>query len=178
MPLSLSATEIAPRSLIKQLKRCEGAKLDGAPGDISILTLPDSPAASLQIMNFFSGDEIVDVVLRPLFGSLRDPYVSPLGQTEVFNVLATFQSPHSEAIQGEGGAINLPFARAMFPLPGGGVHFHDSKVKVRAALEEIQQLARFRSECPELASLPGGQTICDMVIRFSGIMVILPLRKR
>jgi hypothetical protein len=142
--------------------------------EIKIVELVESVEGMRYFMEFLGDDEEVDPILTPNFGHPMYPYINPVIQIEVFNLLATYQ-PLAAADFLPG--VVIPFVIAQFPIIGGGIQFHHAKIAIQAVQSEIQNLLIFNNNCPGLTSLPSGQVICDLSIFYANAVVVTRLSK-
>ena len=88
--MSISITSELPVAFLDSLKQfCDVRVRDGV---IPIFELVDSRDGNSAFLQFLGDDDEVDPLLYPAFGAPINPCVSPQAQTEVFNLLATYQA--------------------------------------------------------------------------------------
>jgi hypothetical protein len=72
------------------------------------------------------------------------------------------------------------FNVGVFPPFVGGVgpfYQYHSKIAVHEVQAEIENPTRYLANCPALAGLPGGNTICDLYMNYANYSVVVRLRK-
>ena len=86
--MSIAITASLPGCLLDSLKQFDGVKV--REGDIPVYELVTSRDGNLRFPELLGDDNEFDSVIFPTFGNPLNPYVGPLAQIEVFNLLATF----------------------------------------------------------------------------------------
>ena len=86
--MSISVTTSLPRFFLDSLKLFDDVKVRG--GEIPIFELVESRSGNSAFLQYLGDDNEVDPLMYPSFGNPLHPYVSPVAQIEVFNLLATF----------------------------------------------------------------------------------------
>eukprot|EP01041_Mallomonas_annulata_P015672 gene15672-33115_t len=145
-----------PRSLILALSQCDDVVVFRKCGDIPTISLVNSYTGLKRYNEYLLDGNDVDPVLEPHFGDPIGPYVCPLAQREVYNLLTTFAP--LVAADFEKNPINFPFIPAVFPI-NGGIRYHHAKMSMYAVHMEIERLERFAANCPSLAALPSDDDI-------------------
>ena len=121
--MSISFTTPIPGCLLDSLKQFDDIKV--RDGEIPVFELVNSRGANSAFLDFLGDDNEVDPLMYPSFGSPLNPYVDPVAQIEVFNLLATFQ--HLKTLDLI--ANVFPFIVAQFPLMGGFQYHHSNRFK-------------------------------------------------
>ena len=163
-----------PKGLLKELKNSPRVVVR-EDCEVAVVDLGNSVEGTDIFLNFLKVNEgEVDPLLNPTFGHPLYPYIQPIIQVEVCNLLATFQ-PLVAADFRQG--VIVPLIAANLPFFGGGVQYHHSKIAIHALYMEISQPVRFAANCPGIAALLPGQIICDLNIIFANTIIVLRLRK-
>ena len=89
-----SVTTSLPRCFLDSLKLLDDVKV--RDGEISIYELVNSRGGNSAFLDILGDDKEADPLIYPSFGNPLNPYISPLAQIEVFNLLATFQPLKSQ----------------------------------------------------------------------------------
>ena len=144
-----------PNEVIKALKSSAGCVVTkGGGGDHQILDLTASPTGAATYMEYLhDGRDFVDPWISPGFGNPMAPFVPPVIQAEVFDLLASYE-PYTAANFAPA-AVPLPFIQAVFPLPMLGIKYHHAKIAIAAVFAEIQNPTRYATNVPFLLALPG-----------------------
>jgi hypothetical protein len=161
-----------PASIIEELTACEGVIVRG-DSSIIVIEIVNSEAGKAVHKRFLTTDpQEIDPVLFPSFGHPLYPYVPVATQVEVYNMLSTFQPLlAADFVVGA-----FPFIPAIFPVPAG-FHFHHAKIAIQAVQEEIQNVARFANQCPEISAIQPGQIVCDLTITYANAIVVTRIHK-
>jgi hypothetical protein len=157
-----------PRQLVNELKACDGVTF--MKGDYGVLDLKESEEAK-QLYRAWLSDEVeVDPIVLPHFGPWFSPFVGMAAQGEVHGLLETYR-PLTAAAN---------FNVGVFPPFVGGVgpfYQYHSKIAVHEVQAEIENPTRYLANCPALAELPGGNTICELHMNYANYSVVVLLRK-
>lgn len=163
-----------PKTVIRAISACEGAAYTEFD-DVNSLDITNSAAGRDVFHNYLATEPDptkVDPAVLPSFSDPLSPYVPPVTQEEVYNLLRTFQELPAADLRAGG----FPFLKAKFPRSMCFSYRH-SLIALHAAIQEIQSSNIFAAECPGLASLEPGQVICDLAIIFSNVVVTTRLTK-
>lgn len=163
-----------PPGLVSNMRSAAGTKSEQS--DVLLLDISSSPDAQRMFSEFLCDEEGgSEPLVTPSFGTPLAPFVTPAAQADVLNLLSTFAPLMAAAFAA--GAAPSQFIVATAPLPFGGVHFHQSKIALQAALGEIQTSERFAAACPALAAVPSGAVICDLVCTYGNCVISTRLHK-
>lgn len=110
----------------------------------------------------------------PNFGAPIAPFVSAVVQTEVQNLLVTYEPQMAADFVTD--ALVPPLIIAGI-LMGGGVHYCHAKIALRAVQNEIQLPMRYAAQCPTLNAVSSGTVICDLVSSYANCILIERLHK-
>jgi hypothetical protein len=168
--MSISVTASLPGSFLDSLKQFVDVRV--RDGEIPIFELVDSRDGNSAFLDFLGDDNEADPLMYPAFGNPLNPYVSPLAQIEVFNLLATFQPLKSQDLV----ADVFPFIIAQLPVMGG-FQYHHTKRAIQSVQAQIQKPTRFAVSCPGLCATPNGNVICDLFITYANAVVVLRIYK-
>lgn len=168
--MSISVTTSLPRCFLDSLELFDDVKV--REGDIPVFELVESRGGTSAFLEYLGDDNEVDPLMYPSFGNPLNPYISPVAQIEVFNLLATFQPLKSEDLV----ANVFPFIIAQFPLIGG-FQYHHAKRVIQSVQSQIQNPTRFAVFCPGLCATPNGSAICDLTIMYANAAVVLRIHK-
>ena len=168
--MSISVTTSLPGCFLDSLKQFDDVKV--RDGEIPIFELVNSRGGNSAFLDFLGDDNEVDPLMYPSFGSPLNPYVSPVAQIEVFNLLATFQPLKSLDMV----ANVFPFIVAQLLLMGG-FQYHHAKRAIQSVQAQIQNPTRFAAFCPGLCATPNGNVICDLTIMYANAAVVLRIHK-
>lgn len=169
------ALDKLPTSLIAALRRADGTVYSFC--DRHLIDISESPDALQLYKEFLTNAKSgVDPLVSPYFGRAQAPCVTVAAQDDVWSLLETYSrllAPDFII-----GARVLPFFEARHPLPLCAVHFRHAKIALQAVQDEIESLAFFAAECPALAAVPSGATICDLAIQYGNCNIGKRLRRK
>ena len=168
MPISVSTS--LPDCVLNALKQF--ADVIVRDGEIPVIELVESREGKSVFIKFLHDNSEVDPLLSPAFGNPLNPYVSPIAQVEVFNLLATYQP----LLLPDLAANVFPFIPAQLPVMAG-FQYHQSKRAILAVQEEIQNPTRFANMCPGLCATDNGNVICDLSIIFGNAVIVIRIHK-
>ncbi len=155
-----------PRKLMNELKACDGATF--TKGDLGVLDLRESEEGKQMYRAWLSDGVEGDPLVQPSFGPWFNQYIGSRAQGEVHGLLETYRPLTN-------------FNAGVFPPFGVGVgpfyQYHHSKIALQAIQAEIENPTQYLANCPILAGLPGGNTICDLQMTYANCAVVLRLRK-
>jgi hypothetical protein len=158
-----------PEDLVNELKACDGVTF--TKGDYGELDLTESEEAKQLYRAWLSDGVEVDPIVTPIFGPWNNQYVAVAAQGEVHGLLETYR-PLTAAAN---------FNVGVFPPFAGGAgamyQYHHSKIALHEVQAEIENPTRYLANCPALAGLPGGNTICDLYMNYANYVVLIRLRK-
>ena len=161
-----------PEGLIACLRAAEGIKI--FEGERAVFDISDSPQAIALFKAYLSDAGVADPLVTPHFGIPPAQFVPLAAQAEVWSLLVTFEP--LIAANFLPGAIPFPLVPVPVGLPGG-VFYHHSNIALQAVQDEIVSLSRFAAGCPALAAVPSGNVICELVIQYAKINILMRLRK-
>ncbi len=168
MPISISTS--IPNCVLNALKEIPSVTV--RDGEIPIFELVNSREGNSAFLGFLGDDSDVDPLLSPAFGPPISPYVNPIAQMEVYNLLATFQPLRTPDL-----AANVfPFIPAILPVMGG-FQYHHAKRAILAVQEQIQNPTRFANMCPGLCATAAGNVICDLSIIFGNAVIVIRIHR-
>ena len=127
MPISVSTS--LPDCVLNALKQF--ADVIVRDGEIPVIELVESREGKSVFIKFLHDNSEVDPLLSPAFGNPLNPYVSPIAQVEVFNLLATYQP----LLLPDLAANVFPFIPAQLPVMAG-FQYHHSKRAILAVQED------------------------------------------
>ncbi len=116
--MSITVTTSLSDCFLDSLKQFDDVKV--CDGEIPIYHLVNSYGGNSVFLELLGDNNEVDPLMYPSFGNPLNPYVSPVAQIEVFNLLATFQPLKSQDLV----ANVFPFIVAQLPLLGGFQYHH------------------------------------------------------
>lgn len=171
MPIPVSTS--LPGCVLDALKKI--ADVNVRDGEIPVIELVNSREGNSLFLDFLDDNSEVDPVdplLSPAFGNPLSPYVVPIAQVEVYNLLATYQPLLSQDL-----ALNVfPFIPAQLPVMGG-FQYHHAKRAILAVQEQIQNPTRFANMCPGLCATATANVICDLSIIFGNAVIVIRIHK-
>ena len=168
--MSILVTASLPDSFLDSLKQFNDVRV--RDGEIPIFELVDSRYGNSAFLDFPGNESEAGPLLYPTFGNPLNPYVSPLAQIEVFNLLATFQPLKSQDLV----ANVFPFIVAQFPVMGG-FQYHHTMGSIQSVQVQIQIPTRFEVSCPGLCATPNGNIICDLSIMYANAAVVIRIHR-
>ena len=168
MPISISSS--LPDCVLKTLMQSPNVNV--RDGEIPVIELVNSREGNMAFMDFLDDDREVDPLLSPAFGNPINPYVGPVAQLEVYNLLATYQPLLLPALI----ANIFPWVPAQFPVMAG-FQYHHAKRAIMGVIEEIQNPTRFAVNCPGLSAIAAGNVICDLSIIFGNAVIVIRIHK-
>jgi hypothetical protein len=159
MPILLS--KLLPEYFLNYLTTLSNIKIHD--GDIPLIELVDSPEACSAFLNFINinDDDNTNMLVLPTFGHPLKPYITPLEQVEVFNLLATYTLQENPKT----------FTPAQFPVHGGFQYYKTNLVKT--VIEQIQSPILFMDKCIGLCTISDGNIICDLTITYANTIIVI-----
>jgi hypothetical protein len=145
-------------------------------GEIPLIELVNSPEACSAFIDFTNGvedDKNNNILLYPTFGHPLEPYINPLEQIEVFNLLATYESLLIPDLI----ANIFPYINAKFPIMGG-FQYYKTKLVIQAVKDQIQNPTYFIDKCTGLCAIPNGNTICDLSITYANAVIVIRIKRQ
>ena len=167
--MSISMETSLPENVLESLNKFADVRV--IDGEIPIYNLVDSRDGYSLFLGFLGDDKEQDPLIYPSFGDPCNPYVSPVAQVEIFNLLATFQKLMPEDLVED----VFPFIEAKFPIMGG-FQYHHTK-SIQTVQLHIKNPSRFVLYCPCLLAIPNGTIICDLTITYANVMVVIRLEQ-
>lgn len=136
------------------------------------LNTDDSATAFSQ---FLQGPGEVDPVVLITFGPPIAPFGTPASQTEILNILNSYQ-PLLKADFAPGAVIQWrPLPATGAPL--GGFQFHHAQIALQRVQQEIENPSIFAAQCPSILGIGPAQNLCDFQILYSNCVVARRLRR-
>lgn len=158
-----------PKNLMDELKACDGVTF--TKGDLSVLDLTESEAGKQMYRTWLADGVDLDPLVQPNFGPWFNPYVGLEAQGEVHGLLETYRPLTAAANFNTG--VFPPFALGTGPF----YQYNHSRIALHAVQAEIENPTQYLANCPILAGMIGGNTICDLQMNYANCAVVLRLRK-